>query len=678
MHAEPNDMNRPAAPTITKLPDHVIRKIAAGEVVERPANVLKELVENSIDSQATAITIEILDGGSKLISVSDNGCGIPAEGLPLAVACHSTSKLKQFKDLATLNTMGFRGEALSAISAVSRFTLKSQTHTDTQGRQLKVDNEPDAVTGAPAAAQPYMLPYQGSPGTTVACEDLFFNVPARRKFLRRQATEFAYILKLVHAMALSHPAITWTLQHNGKSIFTHSPLTAPDAAESPAAGALLLGEDCQKLAANILGIADHRRLIPIEGQCLYGSLQGLITPPGMDYATNKYLFTFVNQRWIQDRLIYAMINRSYQSYLPKGRYPGCVLMLHCEPALVDVNIHPTKKEIKFQYHQDIATLMTQAIKAGLRRMDVDLDLDLNLDVTMAAADAARSHHPHSSAPAAQAQNAPHRGQVPAPPTTPATEASRQPRPGAHFSAAAAASSPIVVSSRRSIPAVAPPPSPPPAPTTTAATTVALNSMIFDQEELPWPRLHYLDTIAGMYWIMADPTTHRLIFVDQHEIHYHLILTRLHQPRNELMSASKLEPPLTLTLPPTDITPLLPAAADLATIGLAFAHTSTTITIHKVPAILTQTSDLPQRLRQLITALSGHLKAPWTGDVPQAELLSLLARTCATAAGELMSDTLRSELLQAAATADFSLQTANPSRIFHILSAREIGRWFERI
>lgn len=645
-------MNHQAPPTITKLPDHVIRKIAAGEVVERPANVLKEFVENSIDSQATAITIEILDGGSKLISVSDNGCGIPAEGLPLAVACHSTSKLKQFTDLATLSTMGFRGEALSAISAVSRFTLKSKPHTHIQGAQLKVDNDPAAGATAAASAEPYILPYQGPPGTTVACEDLFFNVPARRKFLRRQSTEFAYILKLIHAMALSHPTITWTLQHNGKSIFHHSPLPTTDSDQSPTAHLTPQGEDFRKLAATVLGIPDHQRLIPIEGQCLYGSLQGLITPPGVDYATNKHLFTFVNQRWIQDRLVYALINRSYQSFLSKGRYPGCVLMLHCEPALVDVNIHPTKKEVKFQYHQDIATLISQAIKAGLR-------LD---DMASMVMDGSTSSSPHAPAAYAHAQ----------PLASPATAATAgELSTPAHVRAPAVASAPIVVSSRKSIP-----PSPEETAPLTTAPAIALNSMIFDQEDLPWPRLHYLGTLAGMYWIMEDPKAHRLILVDQHELHHHLILTKLQQPESQLLTGTQLASPLTITLPPTDLAQVRQAQPQLATVGLAFDHAATTITVHEVPAILAETSTVAQRLRQLIEALPSCLAAPWTELASQDELLSLLARQCATAAGEMMSDTLRCELLHEAAAADFS--GGRTSRIFHILSVREIGRWFERI
>lgn len=655
-------MTQNTAPSrIVKLSDPVIRKIAAGEVVDRPANVVKELLENSLDSGASEIVIEIGDGGAGLISVSDNGCGISPEDLPQAVACHSTSKLTDFTDLSSLTTMGFRGEALSSISAVSRFSIKSKTHM-ADGLELRIDNDDQM-------AAPYTLTYTGKPGTVVACEDLFFNVPARKRFLRRKETEFSHILEVVHAIALGHPWVSIRLSHDGKEIFRHDPPEAFSKTDQEL-------EVLRELAASLMGVAEPGRLTIIEQQNIYGSLKALITPPGIDYSSQKRMFTYVNRRWVRDKVLNALITRGYHTHILKGRYPGCVLFFECEPSLIDVNIHPSKKEIKFQYQKEVARLIHEAIQSSLRS-------------------AAWANPPETKSPA--------QGHVPptntlSTPTSPAiidkpTQrhlplgqsspplSSSHPAPSPSMAAPFAGAVSRQVEIRRSEPphheedekserdeenhGKHP-----------LAKRLELTAELYTQEVIPWSELVYLGMFANLYWVMEDPKNHKLILVDQHAFHERILFEKLSSQCSDMLKPQKLLIPSVVDLSPSEVGYLVQDRDQLRELGITFEHTPSSISLLTIPALLVKSShkDLLEKLaHQSMLASSADATRAWITE----DVLATFACHSAIRGGDIMTEAARGELLREAESVNFYHNCPHGRRVFHILTVREVSRWFDR-
>lgn len=657
-------MNQPH--DIHKLPDSSIRKIAAGEVAERPAHVIKELVENSLDSGATDITIEVAEGGLKLISVRDNGCGITPQNLPMSVACHSTSKLKDFTDLSTLLTMGFRGEALSAISAVSRFTIKSKVYDpDINGAELSIKNE----TSDPS---PTIAPYHGPPGTLVVCEDLFFNVPARKQFMRRAQTEFSHIVEVIHAMALSCPHIKWNLRHNSKTVFSVEPQNKPSNKDDTKWSHL------RKLTGSLFSLEDPSRLLFISSQNIYGSLSGLITPPEVHYPNQKKMFSFVNQRWIKDKMMNALINRGFHHHLHhKRRFPGCVLFFECEPSLIDVNIHPSKKEIKFQYQNEVSELIIHAIRSKLNPPD----------------------HPPLSTPPAPVTHTPSTPYIPPssyespsssnpPPTIstslhiPSTQVlssglKSQIRPAASKHPQASHITTDINSDSKlelkwNLPDPVRPSSPSPPAFESPQSKFELSSHIYNQHQICWSQLHYLGSFARLYWITEDSSDHRLIIVDQQAFHKRIILERLmNQPQNHLKK-QPLTPPHTLR----SSTQLSAAwitqnTALLSQLGFTCKHSQTAIAFETIPAVVV--GCCPETLfERIIDVLSGSTQ------VHKNALLDVLASHIATPIGVAIDENTRCALFKEADGVDFNQHDSQHSRVFHILSAHEISRWFDRL
>ncbi|MBB1075829.1 DNA mismatch repair endonuclease MutL [Rhodoferax sp. 4810] len=335
-------------PRIQPLPQHLISQIAAGEVVERPVSVIKELIENSLDAGARLLEIDITHGGLKQLRVRDDGCGIDAADLPLALARHATSKITTADDLEALHTLGFRGEALPCIAAVSRLKLISRPPEAALAWSL-VSNGGDVTSPQPLAHPP---------GTCVEVTDLFFNLPARRKFLRTAATEFGHIEQLVRQLALATPSVAVRLSHNQRLV-VNLPAAPADAAADQiltARHAALLGEDfaAQALALDVHSANAH--------------LHGWIAPATLSRAQGDRQFLFVNGRIVTDRLVNHAVRLAYQDVLPHGRYPAFVLFLELPPRLVDVNVHPSKREVRFregrQVHDLIVQTITQRLASG--------------------------------------------------------------------------------------------------------------------------------------------------------------------------------------------------------------------------------------------------------------------------------------------------------------------------
>ncbi len=321
---------------IKVLPPEVISKIAAGEVVERPASVVKELVENSLDASATEIRVEVFKGGTSLIKVTDNGCGIPPQEVELAFARYATSKISSLKDLFGIRTLGFRGEALASIAAVSKVTLITRPPEEPIGVMIRVEG------GKVVRKEP-----KGAPvGTTVSVESLFYNVPARRKFLRHPATETAHITEVVVHYALAYPEVKFTLFKEGQLSF-----------QSPGSG------DMREVLARIYGPEVAGVLLElkvVEGPL---KLYGYIGPPFLHRPQRSHTF-FVNRRWVQDTMLSKALVEAYHGFLPSGRYPVAAISLEMDPSLVDVNVHPTKREVRFSNPEEIF----QAFQKAVRRL----------------------------------------------------------------------------------------------------------------------------------------------------------------------------------------------------------------------------------------------------------------------------------------------------------------------
>lgn len=322
------------------LPASVINKIAAGEVIDRPAAVVKELIENAIDAMASRIDTYLEDGGRKIIRISDDGVGMDDEDLSLAFQSHATSKLLNADDLFAIHTLGFRGEALPSIGSVSHASIISRTKESIQGAEITIDG---GVLG--------QMKECGAPeGTQVEVRDLFFNVPVRKKFLRTIPTEMAYISEVLTRFALSYPAIHFTLMHNTRTVFNLPPVR----------------ETAERIAT-FFGDEMRSNLLPVYLREEMFTLSGYIAPPFFDKANARMQFIFLNGRYIKDSAIFRAISESYHGKLMHRRYPIVFLFLQIEPSEVDVNVHPTKTEVRFRNTSMIYNYVLSALKDGLSK-----------------------------------------------------------------------------------------------------------------------------------------------------------------------------------------------------------------------------------------------------------------------------------------------------------------------
>jgi len=327
---------------ITQLPPQLVNQIAAGEVVERPASVLKELLENSLDAGATRIDIDVEEGGVKLCRVRDNGIGIPGAELSLALSRHATSKIATLDDLEHVASLGFRGEALPSIASVSRLTLISRRRGDDNGWAVRGDGSDASEPPVPAPAQE---------GTSVEVRDLFYNTPARRRFLRTARTEYQHVDKVARQIALSRFGVAFRLNHNGKAILN-----------LPAADSIELEE--QRLAA-ILGKEFMAHALYIEHAHNGMSLRGWAARPTFSRSQPDLQHFFLNGRAVRDKVIVSAVRQAYRDVLFHGRHPAYALYLEIDPALVDVNAHPAKHEVRFRDSRPVHDFVRRTVEAAL-------------------------------------------------------------------------------------------------------------------------------------------------------------------------------------------------------------------------------------------------------------------------------------------------------------------------
>ena len=320
------------------LPEQVASQIAAGEVVERPASAVKELIENSLDAGAGSVTVEIAGGGATLIAVADDGCAMSSHDAVIALRRHATSKIRDASDLVAIRSLGFRGEALASIASVSRLELRTRRREDLSGTHLSV------VGGEMASRQECAM----APGTRIEARDLFFNTPARLKFLKSVAAEQAAAIEIVQRLALGCPAIAFELRVDGKTVIDVGP-----------AGRLL------ERFRDLYGARLAERMLPVAGGGEAVRIQGLTSLSQESFPTARMLYTFVNGRAVRDRLLIRAISNAYATLLPRGRYPAVVAFITLPPQDVDVNVHPMKAEVRFRRGRAVFETLYRVLRERL-------------------------------------------------------------------------------------------------------------------------------------------------------------------------------------------------------------------------------------------------------------------------------------------------------------------------
>jgi DNA mismatch repair protein MutL len=323
---------------IRLLSSEVASQIAAGEVVERPASVVKELVENALDAGARSVSISVAEAGRRSIEVSDDGCGIPAQELGLAVSRHATSKLASARDLFSISTLGFRGEALASIGSVARMTITSRVAEQASGARIRVES------GGKGEVEPVGAPV----GTVVRVEDLFFNVPARKKFLKSDVTERRAIDTFLSRYALAYPDVRFKLTEDGK-------LTLQTAGDG----------ERRTILATLYGVEVGKGMLEVLAEDEGLELSGYISPTSLTRSNRREMTFFINGRWVQDIPLNAALTQAYHTMLMVGRYPLAALFLEINPAAVDVNVHPAKAEVRFREQDRVFGFVQRAVRRAL-------------------------------------------------------------------------------------------------------------------------------------------------------------------------------------------------------------------------------------------------------------------------------------------------------------------------
>ncbi len=327
---------------IVKLDEFLSNKIAAGEVVERPASIVKELVENSVDADSTQIHIEVEEGGLQKIRIVDNGDGIAADDCLLAFHRHATSKIRTDKDLFRIKTLGFRGEALPSIASVSHLQLKTCTGTGA-GTNVVVEGG-KIVENSPSSSRK---------GTEITVTNLFYNTPARLKYLKTIHTELGNITDIVYRLALANPTISFRLDHNGKKVFLSNG-----------------NGDLKQVIAAIYGINIAKQMVYLEASSLDFKISGYVCKPEVTRATRQYMSTFINHRFIKNFPLTKAIQDGYHTLLPIGRYPIVVLQIEMDPLLIDVNVHPSKLEVRLSKEDELNKLVTETVKSTFKQVQL--------------------------------------------------------------------------------------------------------------------------------------------------------------------------------------------------------------------------------------------------------------------------------------------------------------------
>ena len=345
--------------TIHLLPDHIANQIAAGEVIQRPASAVKELLENAVDAGATEIRLLVNDSGKALIQVIDNGKGMSPQDAQNAFARHATSKITTIEDLFQIRTMGFRGEALASIAAVAQVSLKTRRAQDELGTSVEIENSKVTETSAVACAL----------GTTISMKNLFFNVPARRNFLKSNSAEFKHIIEEFTRVALAFPEVHFSLTSNGQDVYHWE------------------GGSFKQRAIQVLGNSYQTKLVTVGEQTDYLTITGFVGKPETSKKTRSDQYFFVNRRFIKSAYLHHAVANAFDGLIAKENFPSYILYIDVDPTKVDINVHPTKQEIKFEDDKIIYAFVQAAVKHALAQFSIAPSLDFSLDASIQQLDA---------------------------------------------------------------------------------------------------------------------------------------------------------------------------------------------------------------------------------------------------------------------------------------------------
>ncbi len=651
------------------LDESVINKIAAGEVVERPASVVKELVENAIDSGASSLNIEIEDGGLKKISVKDNGSGVYFEDFNLLLKRHATSKISSPNDLFNIHSMGFRGEALSSIASVSKFQFMSSKAKGT-GTSLS------SLGGAETKIRPWMAHTQGS---EVIVADLFFNLPVRLKFLKDPPREFSQINEWCTNLSLTRPDLDIRLTHNQKEKFHY-----PACLKPLKKGEHYFGEDALKeRAQQVLGTELASKLLYNQQESELAHMEALFSPPGYEKLVGKFMVQSVNSRLVKDQLVRFGILRGYYSHLLKGHFPICILRMNVEPALVDVNVHPTKTELRFQYEKELQGQISRLIKDKLKEASwADGINDFHqVKETEDKTRLAPSHWGPIKMPNFStlktfiSPNFGRKDQLKTPVIkTPITAHSEQ-------QSAQPSSTDTDIEEKRTT-------SDEPSQDTSKSpnnlvhytennsekeSLLGLESLDTHNLEFNLHELEYLGTLFKCYWLFES--RHKMVLVDQHAFHERILYEKMHTNQSYFKDQSQgLLVPFSIEIDAEEAHLFLAHKKDFINLGLHGSLVGeSTLEITHIPAILMN--------RDLSTFLHDLFKKHKTDQIEHGLLPHLVATTAchgAIKAGEVLSFEELKILFKEAESVDFYYNCPHGRRVFKTFKKSEVYGWFDRV
>lgn len=580
-------------PAIRILPDIVVNQIAAGEVVDRPASALKELLENSVDAGAREVAVHLAGGGMKLIKVSDDGCGIERDELNLALARHATSKIESSADLERVATLGFRGEALASIASVSQLTLTTRRTEDKHGWSIAARG----VEIAPAA------PAAHPGGTSIEVRELYFNTPARRKFLKSEATEYGHCAEAFNRIALCHGGIALTLEHNGR---VQQRLKPQGTAE--------------RLGA-VLGAEFQAGAIAIDESTGGARLTGYIGLPAQARASRDVQYFFVNGRFVRDRLLGHAVRQAYEDVLHHARHPAFVLFLEIDPAQVDVNVHPTKIEVRFREARSVHQFVFHALNKALAGSTAGIAPDVSSPLP-ATSYAPASLYAEQHAIALEARE-----------------------PLAFYD--------TLFGRRKEHDAAAGFPAPPAVPQLGFA----------------------LAQLGGVYILAQNPEG--LIIVDMHAAHERIVYEKLKQALDrERIPAQPLLVPITFAAEPLEVAAAQDHGAALEMIGFDLSLVSpTTLAARSVPALL-QDTDVPALAREVLRELHEY-GAERVLTERRNELLATMACHAAVRANRRLALPEMNALLREMEETERSGQCNHGRPTWHQISLADFDKLFMR-
>jgi DNA mismatch repair protein MutL len=645
---------------IKVLPDNLANQIAAGEVVERPASVIKELVENAIDAGSTRLRIDIELGGRRLMQVTDNGEGMTRDDAVLAFERHATSKIKTLEDLAAIGTLGFRGEALASIASVAKVDLTTKREEDVIASRVLVEG--GRLVDVKDAAR--------DTGTTIAVRDLFFNTPARRKFMRSEATENYHLTGIVTHYALAHPEVAFTLTNNGRDVLRVSP-----------------AKDLRERAFQIFGAGMLESLLPVDGgRDFVAKISGFVSAPRERRTTRDGQYFFVNKRFVRDKTIAGGLLEGYRSVLPHGVYPVAFLFLDIPLDEIDVNVHPAKTEIRFRRGEAVKDVIAEAVRTTLARAGItgDAPLDLRLERTVAEPSASPATIQETGS---EQQSAIEFSLEPAPAGTP--QPVQQAIPQEAFLSAAAAA--FQEERSQQVPEKVPLPAPelshtdlPLAETVVEAFTVpelppvnsaAKLAKAVEPEMLSVSKIKPLAQMHDSFIIAVDDDG--LLLVDQHVAHERILFDKYRSSETERnIESQNLLLPETLDLSPAQSEAFHLIENDLESLGFGVMKLSgRTIAIKSIP------TDLPaSEARNLFAEILDTVEMEKKGS-PKSTLRDDIAASLACKAAVKINMKLTHEKMQW--LIDKLLLTSSPTTCPHgrpvilRLSMKDIERGFHR-